>query len=103
MTEALYSRLAAVSINDAEFSVRLINTLQRSGRYKTLLDLDREIDDNLLRIPHMGVKQLKEIRETIRNVRAGEITISESVLLWAREHETLILALMAGEATIVPK
>lgn len=103
MGDAVYSRLAAVSINDAELSVRTTNALQRSGRYKTLLDLDRELDDNLFRVPHLGPRCIKEIRDAIRSVKAVNITISESVLLWAREHETLILALMAGEASIVPK
>jgi hypothetical protein len=103
MTDAIYSRLAAVSINDAELSVRACNALQRSGRYKTLLDLDRAPDDDLFRVPHLGPKCIKEIRAAIRSVRAADITISESVLLWAREHETLILALMAGQAAIVPK
>lgn len=97
-----YNRLASVAVNDAELSVKTTNALQRSGRYKTLLDLDRALDDDLIRVPHIGAKALKEIRDAIRTVRAHKITISESVMLWAAEHETLILALMQGEATITP-
>lgn len=96
-----YNRLASVGINDAEFSVRTVNALQRSGRYKTLLDLDRDTDDNLMRIPHLGRKSIREIREVIQSVRARRISLSETVMLWAMEHETLILAMVNGEAHIV--
>lgn len=94
--------LAKLAINDCELSVRTTNALQRSGRYKTLADLDAASDDELRRVPHFGVKGIAEIRSVIRSVRFGALSPNEEVTLWAIDHATLVTALMRGEAVIVP-
>lgn len=96
------SRLARFAINDCEFSIRTMNRLQAAGHYKTLADLDAESDDRLLRIPHFGSKCLREVRETIKAVRFGHLRPDEEVIAWVVEHQTLVRALMRGEAVITP-
>lgn len=98
-----YDRLRNISIRDMELSVRTSNCLQASGRYKTAADLDAETDDRLLRIPHLGPRCLKEIRTAIKGIRGAKLNITEEVMLWASDHQTLVQALIRGEAVIVPK
>lgn len=97
------NRLAQITINDCEFSVKVTNALQNSGRYRTLADLDVESDDMLRRLPHLGPKGIKEIRDVIRSIRFGTLSVEQEIVAWAHEHATLIRALMAGEAVIVPR
>lgn len=89
-------------IADLELSVRATNCLQNWRPGITIEELDKMSDLDLLRIPHMGRRTVKEIREVIRSVRQSQLSISQEVMLWADAHQTLVLALIRGEAVIVP-
>jgi hypothetical protein len=57
---------------------------------------------DLLAIPSLGRKQLKEIRDLIRSVRQSQSSLREEMIDWVDKHSSLVLALMKGEAVIMP-
>lgn len=95
--------LYQMPIADVEFSVRTTNCLQASGLYPTLGHLAAATDNDLLRVPNLGRKSFKEIREVIKSVLGGPLGGDEQIVCWALDHKKLIQALIAGEATIVPR
>lgn len=92
-----------IPISDCEFSVRTSNALKATGKLWTLGELADMSDDELLSIPNLGRKSFKEIKEAIKNVEKGELPFEQKLWLWAVEHRILLMALIAGEAVIVPK
>jgi DNA-directed RNA polymerase alpha subunit len=82
-----------VSINDCEFSVRTVNSLQAYGRFLTLGALDAVSDSHLLGIRMFGRKSLNEVREMIAMVRERDER-GDDIAEWARAHADLIRDLM---------
>lgn len=93
------SNTVGIPIASLELSIRATNCLSNT-RYKTIEDLEKASNDELRRIPRMGEKTIKEIRECIRYIRGGYASPCDVVVQWALAHSNLILALMHGEAEI---
>ena len=88
-------------VADVELSVRATNVLQAWRSGLTLGEIDKMSDLELLRVPRLGKGGLKEVREVIRNVRAGGQSDSQELINWVLEHSHLVRAWIAGEARIV--
>lgn len=91
-------------IKDCELSPRTLNQLSRWRFGLTLGDLDLLSDEYLLQVPQFGRKCLKEMRDYIASLKGDEPAAPKiDVVNWALEHECLIMALIKGEAVVVPK
>lgn len=62
--------LDAITIDDAEMSFRSTNALSRAG-FKTMGEVARATDHELLRIQCLGRKSLQEIRYTVSRLLRG--------------------------------
>lgn len=106
-----------MSVEGAELSVRTSRVLMEAG-YTTLADVAAASDKDLLALDGFGAKSLSEIREYLDDAKRGcydhaadaaELvglprSMSDAdVVRWLNEHKTLLLALIRGEAVIVPK
>lgn len=85
-----------------ELSIRASNALRRWRPDLTVQDLISITDAELLRIPHMGPRSVKEIREAVRALKLIPRSEPDDLSDWVERHRTLVLALMRGEAVIVP-
>jgi len=57
------------TLDECEFSVRVVNQLSRWRSGVTLGELDKTPDEVLLKVPHFGRKSLREVRELIESVK----------------------------------
>lgn len=72
--------LSTVSTVDCEFSIKTANAIRHHlGWSVPLVTLDQMSDDEILRIPGMGRKGLREIREIITGVRQHQPSPSEAL------------------------
>jgi hypothetical protein len=88
-----------------ELPVRAYNALRAWRPDITLAELHAISDDELLRVPGMGRRSVRDIRESVEAIEAitGEDRAAKKRLHeWVDAHRTLVLALMRGEAVIVP-
>lgn len=60
------------TLDECEFSVRVLNQLGRWRSGLTLGELDKISDADLLKVPHFGRKSLREVRELIASVKPRE-------------------------------
>ena len=96
--------LADIRIEECEWTVRSKNCL-RNEPYRTLADLAKAPDSELLGIPNFGRRSLNEVRETIARHAPKFNPIPDppknsDIVAWALEHEHLIRALMYLKAEI---
>lgn len=87
---------------ELEFSVRLTRCLQNSP-FATIAEAEQRPNSELMRIPGMGAKSVREFREALKFLREGHARSGEDVILWALEHRTAILALMRGEVYLTAR
>ncbi len=85
-----------IPIEELELSVRSNNCLLISSPYRTVGEIAEATDDDLLRIPNLGRRSLREIREMIAYVRPPDEPRDpkSEIIRWALDHEPLIRALM---------
>jgi len=88
--------LRSMTIDTAPIPNRARNALSMEGRYKTLADIERAPDEELMRIRRLGLKSIVETRRIIERLKSGE----QDEIEWARNHRNLIRAILAGEAEI---
>ena len=101
-----------LTIHEIPLPNRALRALERTDKFRTLGQLAKAKDDDLLAIPRLGRKALTEIRETIAKMKAAEINglpnpvrdiTDEPHIAWAREHKNLVRAIMAKEVVITYK
>lgn len=107
------SFLDTLSIDQASFSVRVVNGLRLDPDLDTLGKLHRLSDAGLLRIPGFGRKSLAEMRAEISRIlgddnfephaytaHAQKAALPPEVFEWVQAHPNLIRALMNGEVVM---
>lgn len=89
-------------LQSLELPVRAYNALRAWRPDITLKELDAISDDDLLRVPGMGRRSVRDIRESVDAVLGLDKAEDKHLHEWVDAHKALVLALTRGEAVIVP-
>lgn len=100
--------LSNIDIHEAGLPARAINALENLDKFKTLGDLDKAKDSDLLKVERLGRKTVEEIRAAIRSRKQASMPVTENVLSndidsWVTAHRHIIAAIIAGELVIKMK
>ena len=61
-------QIAAIPVSQLEFSTRIQNCFKNAG-IETVGDIEKQTDDDLLRIRNFGLRSLWEVKDTIMALR----------------------------------
>jgi hypothetical protein len=122
MTNGNGNGLSTLDIRDAGLPARAINALKEIDKFKTVGELVKAADEELLNVPKLGRKTIEQVRARIAALRmaaADQFAGKEPETVmgleptrrqptvetgpevdWARSHANLIRAIQAGEVII---